>query len=534
MDKEQTQVLFSYLKKHGVDKEKLQLLLSTGATLTGATGLRRWVAERDIEYFCKAYFASEFTLAMPRVHRVMLKSLQDIADRAIQGKPGLKLAYAIPRGHSKTTLVARILPIHGLLFSWSPLTVLLGNNATAARRMLKNIRECLETNEALQEDFGVISGDVWRDERLEYDGNVIVCFGVGSGAIRGVSTPAQRPSLIIGDDLDDDGSVRSAVELEAQTEWLDKNVMALGDNVAFTTSYCFVGTILRRTSLIQHIIDSPDFTSTVEQGVKRFADNSDLWDQWRNNYIALAKAGKKPVDAESDEFYVANKDAMLQGTELLWPRKDGYWNLQVYRLSRGEAAFYSEIQNQPREAGGTLGKMPRIKTPPAEELSASWWRVAALDPTIRGGKTNDKSAWVEAYYNPTRKELIFSYCDAAQRPASKTVDVVMKRLRTPQRFSGLWVESNSAGTLIADSIQQQIDKESLNYSITQIHNSKPKDDRIGALSIYAARQQIFFSDDIDPELINEFEGYPGYRWDDALDACATIVQELAKQGFLDL
>jgi hypothetical protein len=526
-------LLVRYLKRH-ISDDIFSLLVANDVPLTGPTGLRRWLAERDLEYFAKAYFSEEFSLPLADIHKVFVADIEDIRRRALAGEPGLKVARAIPRGHSKTSWYSRLMPLHGLLYGWSPLTVLLGNNATAARRLLRNIREVCETNEALAEDFGAIPGEVWGEERLEHGSAAIVCFGVGSGAVRGVSKPGQRPSLIVGDDLDDDASVRSAIQLESNTEWWDKAIMALGDNVTFTTSYAVVGTIIRSTSLMQHILDAGDFQATIEQGVKRFADRGDLWEQWREWYIEQAKQGTKPTTPAEDAFYQEHREEMLEGTEVLWDRPDAYYQMMLYRLSRGEPAFFSEIQNQPSEAGGNLGKLPLVKLP--DDLS-EWNLVASLDPTTKGGKTNDKSAWIEAYFHRRRKEIIFTFCDARQRPASQTVDFVVNRLRksnTTKRYDGLWIEANSAGTLIADSIDQRAQAENLNYNVIQVQNSAPKDERINILSVYVARGQVFASENVDPEFIAEWDGYPSYRFDDALDAAATIVQQLQKAGLLDL
>jgi hypothetical protein len=525
-------VLTHYLKRH-LSHDAFVHLVTSGVPSTGPNGLRRWVAERDLEAFAKLYFPEEFHLELADIHKVFVSDIEDIRRRALTGMTGLKVARAIPRGHSKTTYYSRLMPLHGMLYGWSPLTIVLGNNQTAAERLLKNIRDCIETNELLAEDFPNVRGEVWQSDHLQAtNGCSIRCFGVGSGAIRGVSKPGQRPSLIIGDDLDDDASARSAVQLESNTEWFTKAVMSLGDNVSFTTSFVVVGTIISSASLMQHILDSADFHSVIEQGIRRFSNHPELWDQWRNWYIERAKQGHKPSSPAGDTFYQSHKVEMLRGTEVLWEREDAYYHMQVFRLSRGDAAFFSEIQNQPNEAGGNLGKLPLVPLP--TDLR-EYMLVAALDPTIKGGKGRDKAAWVEAYVHPIRKEVIIAFCDATQRPASQTVEFVVNRLKQSQkRYDGLWVESNAAGTLIADSIEQKLTVEATHYSVIQVNNSAPKDERIGHLSVFVARGQLFVADSIDPEFTSEWYGYPSYRFDDALDAAATIVMQLKKASMLDL
>lgn len=516
--------LVRYLRRH-LSADAFRYLVALEAPLTGPTGIRRFVASLDLEAFAKLYFPGEFTLAFPPIHEKFLRDCQDIRDRAVARRPGRKFVRAVPRGHAKSTYYARILPLHGFLFGWSPLTVLLGNNAVAARRLLKNIRELVETNDAIREDFGDLRGAVWQEERIEsVTGAAIVAFGAGSGAIRGVSKPEARPALVIGDDLDDDDSVRSPVELAANTEWLDKGVMALGDQVAFTTSFVFVGTLIRKTSLLQHLIDSPDFDVIVERGVTRFADNGALWDAWRQWFLAQARQQQAPPDPASDAFYQEHKDALLAGAAVLWERPDAYYQLMRSKLARGDAAFASEVQNQPESLGGFTVALVDALPPDL----AGWRRYGALDPTIKG---RDLAAWVEALYNPRTRQVVVTYLDAAARPYQETIDAVMARLRS-LRFDGLWVESNAHGSIVIDLLQERIDAAGLYYTPQPVHNSIPKAERIQALSEFFGRDQLFILRDVDPELVRELEGTSSF--DDAADALALLVLELKDLGYLDL
>lgn len=515
--------LVHYLRQH-ISQDVFDLLVANEVPLTGPTGLRRFIAALDIEAFCRLYLGDEFTLAFPEVHRRFLADMQEVRDRAREGRPGLRLARAVPRGHAKSTFYARVLPLHGFLFGWSPLTVLLGNNATAARRLLKSIREMVEATPAIREDFDGVRGDLWGEERIESaTGEAIVAFGAGSGAIRGVSSPGSRPTLVIGDDLDDDESVRSPVQLASNKEWLDKGVMALGDQVGFTTSFVFVGTLIRKTSLLQHIIESPDFDVIVEQGVKRDASNGALWQQWRAWFLEHARAGQQPKDPASDTFYQEHKDALLDGTEVLWPRPDAYYHLMLYKLARGDAAFASEIQNQPDQAQRTP-----ITLVPSLPTGRTWRRYAALDSTVKG---RDLAAWVEAHFDPVAKQLFVTYVNAQHLDYRETIDAAVARLKTG-RFDGLWCETNAHGSIVLDLLQERITAAGLYYTPQPINNRLPKEQRIQALSEYFGREQLFILADVDEELVRELEGNSAH--DDAADALATLVLALKDLGLLDL
>lgn len=528
--------LYFYAKRH-ISDEQLFRLAKSNMPLTGPNGVRRWVAARDFEAFLKLYFPDEFVWDFGDIHYQFIQDIQGIRNRRIAKQAGIKLARAIPRGHAKSTYFSRMLPIWAFLYGWSPLTVLIGNNSTAAGRLVKNIKENCETNEALQEDFpGLGTTGVWGEERIEYLSSSIVCFGVGSGAIRGVSKPSARPSLVIGDDLDDDASVRSAVQLESNIEWFTKSVMGLGDQLFFTTSFIVVGTIIRKTSLMSHVLGLADFQSIVQRGVLRFANNGELWKQWGEWFIAQAMAGKPPETAEDDEFFQSRKDEMLAGAEILWPRPNGYYAMLKYRLANGDSAFASEIQNDPSSIAGKLGHLPKMSLP--EDIN-DWQLLASLDPTIKGGIKNDKAAWIEAYFHMPTKRVLIALCDAEQRAFADTVDMVLERLRASvkpgqRRYDALYCESNSAGTLMADQIEERCAAEALFYNVQRVHNSENKEDRIATLGVYASRGQLFVLDTIDQEFLDEYEQWPGYKWDDAIDAASTILRELAKLGLIDL
>lgn len=528
--------LIGYLKRH-MTYDQLSACVKDGVPMTGPWGLRRWVAERDVEAFAKLYFPTEFNLDLAPIHKSFVHDIEEMRRRRLGKVPGLKLARAVPRGHSKSTYYSRVAPIHGMLYEWSPLTILLGNNSTAAERLTKNIKDELETNEIIAQDFADPRGDVWQSNYLQSSNSSAVrSFGVGSGAVRGVSRPGQRPSMVIGDDLDDDQSVRSPVMLEANKEWFTKAVLPLGDQVTFTTSYVIVGTVIRSTSLMSYILASPDFQHIVERGVMSFADRQDLWDAWKEWFIQQAKAGNKPVDPSSDPFYQEHRAEMLAGTKVLWDRPDAYYTMMLYRLSSGEQAFWSEVMNDPNEVGGALGKMPVTDVVPNPK--EGWELMGSLDPTTKGGKSNDLAAWTECWFHRGRKEVIATYADSKQRPYGETIDTVAKRIKAMNdrgfRYSAIFCETNSAGEVIANTLNEELDRRGIWQTITKVNNSAPKDDRIGLLSHFAARRQFYVSEAIDEQFNTEWYGYPSFRFDDTLDSAATIVYQLNYMGLLDL
>jgi phage terminase large subunit-like protein len=506
-----------------------------GWPIEGPYGLRRWLASRSVEAFAKLYFPTEFTLPFAPIHHQMLQDMQEVKDRLAAGRPGLKLARAIPRNHAKSTFYSRLLPLHGFLYGWSSLTVLLGNNDDSAKRLVGNIKVAIETNPLLAIDFPLteIKGSSWGIERLENNsGGVITSYGVGSGAVRGISTGENRPSLVILDDIDDDRSVRSAIELANNIEWFDKSVSAIGDNVNYTTSFIAVGTIIRKTSLLKYIIDSAEYNRIVEQRIKQWS-TSPRWDEWQTQYLELARNNQQPKDASEDVFYQQHKAEMLANTQVLWDKADEYYYAMVYKLAHGSKAFSSEMQNDPLDNDSILGNIPYISLSTVNE--AEYDLLAALDPTVVGGKKNDLAAYVEVLFHRKRKEIIVSYVDAKQRTYGQTIDTIIKRIQSRGKiYNGLWIEDNAHGLIVKDLLNEKLRQNRLPYIANGVYNTQPKNDRIGALSEYIERGQLLFADNLPQEAIDELSMYPMAGHDDVLDAIATIVLYLKEKNLLTL
>ena len=491
---------------------------------TGPLGRRRLRAADDLEYFARAYFPDLFPTEPPPFHREAFALLNEIAANARQKRPGKRLAIAYPRGHSKTTIYSRVAVIHSLLYRWSPLTILIGNNDRSAKRLLKNIKDDLESNELLREDFPILHrpAKVWSATAIELaDGCAVSVFGRGSGAIRGVVSK-RRPTLVIGDDIEDDTSIRSEIETSALIEWWNRAVLAVGDNITGTTTYILVGTILARQSLFVSFAETPGVTALIYPALITPPTNTDLWAEWERHYTA------HPVDTpEADTFYQQHKAELAKGATLLWDRPDALWYIYQYRLSRGELAFQRELQNNPySDDTQPLGPLP-------ESDPITGYRIAALDPTVSGAKTADYPAYVEIVFDPATKKAVLDYCLAERADYGTTVRTIADRIaQLPKPLDGLVVEANSAGAVIADLLQQELIRRGRTEVATQIYNKVPKAQRIAALAVYARRGQFAIRRGLGGEFVREWQSYPAVRNDDALDAAATAMRFLEEQRLL--
>ena len=505
--------------------------------LTGPAGLRRYLAERDFETFLAVYFGDELTVPWSETHLGVLAQVQDLRNRWVSKRKGRKLALAIPRGLGKTSLLSRLQPLWRFLSGTSPLTLLIGNNAEAATRLVRNVRVCYEQNTRLQEDYPGVQGEVWTSEKLvNRNGSMIAGLSRGSGAIRGVSTGNSRVTLAVLDDIDDDQSVASAIETAQATDWLIKSVLPTGDNLRGTSSFVIVGTRLSKQSVLEYALTSPDFESTIRKGILAFPTNGARIADWERWLLKQAADQQAPSDYDSDTFWQTHKADLEQGSEVIWPQLGGALLYQYlrYRLAHGERAFRAEVQNE-LDDGSTLalGVYPTVEASQVPSR-ADCELLLSVDPSEGRSAKSDYAAVVEVLWHSSTRSLYVVWADLERRSYTEVISSTAERVKTRGTlYDGAWCEVNGLGGIFADLLQKRLNDDGCDLVAVRYYSRIPKNDRIALLGELARQGRLFFVTDLPDEMRREWESFPTGRNDDGLDAVATVALKLREQGRLD-
>ena len=193
-----------------------------GAALTGKGGIRQRLGAVDMEFFGRAYFPHYFSRPSPEFHRELdaiwqdgvLKGLTPSTPKLVKQisrMNGCKRVVAAPRGHAKSTSLTFKGTIHAVVYGYKHYPIIISDSSDQAEGFLDNIRVEFEENEAIREDFGDLTGKVWRSNVLVTSTNIKV-EAIGSGKkIRGRKHRNWRPDLLILDEwgyvpVDKDGS----------------------------------------------------------------------------------------------------------------------------------------------------------------------------------------------------------------------------------------------------------------------------------------------------------------------------------------
>lgn len=339
-------------KDDSPERVQLRREFEAGHPMTGPGGLRWKLGAIDMEFFGRAYFPHYFSKPSPEFHRELdaiwqqgvLKGRYPLtaADtKMISRLPGTRRAVAAPRGHAKSTNLTFKGTMHSTLYGYKHYPIIISDSSEQAEGFLDNIRVEFEENTAILEDFGVLAGSVWRSNVLLTKTNIKI-EAIGSGKkIRGRKHRNWRPDLIILDDVENDENVRTPEQRKKLKDWFDKAVSKCGDDY---TDIIYIGTLLHYDSLLAKTLTNPAYRSIKYKAVIQFSQADDLWQQWETIFTDLSNDDR---ESEALAFFQAHKEAMLEGTQVLWEEKLSYYDLMVMRVSEGEASFNSEEQNEP-------------------------------------------------------------------------------------------------------------------------------------------------------------------------------------------
>lgn len=337
-------------EQHFEYRNELLKEYQSGAKLSGEKGLRKKLAAIDLAYFGRAYLPHYFVRESPTFHEELdniwtqgvMKGLNPERDsKRISREKGCRRGIAAPRGHAKSTNFTFKDTLHAVLYKYKHYPIILSDSSDQAEGFLTDIKTELEENRIIHEDFGELQGKVWKNSVI-LTSTDIKLEAIGSGKkIRGRRHRNWRPDLIVLDDIENDENVNTPDQRKKLESWFYKAVSKAGDTY---TDIVYIGTILHYDSLLSKVLKNPEYHCVKYRGVISFTNNQSLWDSWEAIYTDLENDNRQE---DAREFFEANKEEMLEGTEVLWETKLSYYDLMIIKISEGEASFNSEIQNDP-------------------------------------------------------------------------------------------------------------------------------------------------------------------------------------------
>ena len=517
-------------KDDSPERVRLRREFAAGHPTTGPEGLRRKLGAIDMEFFGRAYFPHYFSRPSPEFHRELdaiwqqgvLKGRYPLtaADtKTISRLPGVRRAVAAPRGHAKSTNLTFKGTMHSTLYGYKHYPIIISDSSEQAEGFLDNIRVEFEENTAILEDFGPLAGSVWRSNVLLTKTNIKI-EAIGSGKkIRGRKHRNWRPDLIILDDVENDENVRTPEQRKKLKDWFDKAVSKCGDDY---TDIIYIGTLLHYDSLLAKTLANPAYRSIKYKAVIRFSQADDLWQQWETIFTDLSNDDR---ESEALAFFQAHKEAMLEGTQVLWEEKLSYYDLMVMRVSEGEASFNSEEQNEPINPDDCLFMEEWFDYYNEAEVNfgdPAFDFFGFIDPSLGKTKRSDFSAIVTLAKHKGSGYMYVVDADIERRHPDRIIADVLAKERWLRASFGhgyrkLGAETNQFQWFLKEELAKASAKAGLYLPIEEVQQTSDKVMRIQTLQPDVKNKYIKFNRR-HKRLLEQLTQFPMGAHDDGPDA----------------
>ena len=430
------------------------------------------------------------------------------------------IAWACPRQHAKTAYGTNIYPVHQAVYRHRTFIIVVSETVTVAGTFIQWGNRQLKFNRKLIEDFGMLlferpsSNEIDnKEEYVTQNGVKVMARGAG-GQMRGMRYGSTRPQLMILDDLESEEDVRTKEQRAKILAWFNEEALPAIDKSKGKVIY--VGTILSFDSLLDIVIrEDKRFRSRRYKAVESYATNSDLWDEWKDIYLADDEDAPK----KARQFYEDNEDKMLEGTKLLWGEYWTYYDFMVLLTNMGVKSFTQEYQNEPTDEERQIFKVEQFfYYDEGQTFSHEQFEFYAGIDFAMGKEKGDFSAMVTIAKNRTTGVCYVVDVFNKRLHPKEFIEVIIDRVRTYQ-YTLIAIEAQMAQEFFADTLGDRL--QDLGYPahtrLVPVKQRTRKELRIEAMSPDVHNGRIRYKKS-QTELIGQYEKYPMVAYDDMVDA----------------
>lgn len=390
-----------------------------------------------------------------------------------------RLLFVAPRGFAKSSICSRFYPLWLSLFGYKKDIFLVSATISLAKENLRFIRNELENNEKLIEDFGEQKSDKWTEDYLLLrNGTTIRAKG------RGFQIRGFRPDLIVCDDLEDEEIIYSKEQRDKLENWFFRTLIpALKPDQTLV----YIGTKLHQFSLISKLEEKPEFLLKKYQAI---TNGLSIWED-------------------------------------LWTLE----RLKRLRTEMGTYAFESEFQNNPI----SLEEQP-IKAHYLEGVKIAGqveMKCLVLDPAISERQTSDYRAI--SIFGRTGDGFKELYSEHGKWPITEQVEKVIDlwgKFGLKSETDRIILEMVGFQKVLKDLMLKEFRKRKIWLPITEAElgtgeDKRPKDKLTRLLGIAHLFEQRLV-EIVNPELKQELLAFPFGDYDDLVDTCVYALHWLMK------
>lgn len=469
----------------------------------------------------------------PDFHVKLSKILDSVSNR----NRTARIAWAASRGHAKSAYLSNAFPVHEIAFRKRKMLLIISETNAGSKKFIKWVANQLKYNAKLREDFGVILHEQKTRNEKDSEEAFLTTTGIKLEAtslgtqIRGFRNGAQRPDLIILDDLESRDSNNTPELRQKAKDWLNQDLMPAYDPTQ--TAVIFMGTLVHVDSLLNYVLkERRDFIVNEFPAILDFPKRMDMWAEFERIYkeyiptdeelSAMETADKEmltPSAQAAMRYYAENTFEMDEGSKVLWKSRFPLAQLFLEKVNYGSKAFNTEFMNNPLDEESQIFHPDRFYTyEHGKTFPHRDYYIAMGMDFAMGKQRGDFSALVTvAKHKATNKVYVVDAFIERLHP-DKFLDAIVERVKRYQPDI-IGAEAQMAQEFFVDKL-----KESLQYvgypahnRVKKIHQRQRKELRIEAMLPDIENGNIVFCRE-HTELLEQFERY-GSKWhDDGPDA----------------
>lgn len=510
----------------------------------------------DPAYFYKTYLPNYFKNNPAPYHQELPILFQ------FKQRPLVVLA---PRGGAKTTFLFGE-TLRRIALGIDKFIIRVEVSEDVASKEMYKIRYEIETNRQLYEDFGDLKGSPWQALEL-YFSNGSMLWGRGSKQpIRGATYLDTRPTGIIYNDVETIKQVQNQDTTDAIYDALLLDALpALRPQEAGGGFLAIVGTLLGQNSMLSKMREAPLAKQIQYEALEGDMEIIELLlskvarDIVEIDYYLRDNTGNDKEEMKKQrEFFYNRPDYMelIQQIKSYWPERYPVEDLLIQAVKMGISSFKQEYLHIPIDSDGTVAFPDSLFSNSDSQYEIymipdnhQFVRAIFLDPSQRGAKSNDDTAFVTIFYDQqdrvgyvidvtagkmTIEDMVALSFDLAEKYLLGDV-VVGERIFPREQFvdSLFGYEDNGAQQWLESIFHDNSGKYGFFLpKLTGITHTGNKIARISQLSYYMEHYRIKFNFDSDQQKIlkNELRGLGSKRLHDdradALESCWSLVEKV--------
>lgn len=507
-------------------------------------------AETDMLYFFYEYFSEARnpgnpdnlvpTKAVdmadaPNFHAKLSRILDSVSNR----NRTARIAWAASRGHAKSAYLSNAYPVREICFRNRKMILIISETNAGSKKFIKWVAGQLKYNVKLREDFGILLHEQKTRNEKDSEEAFLTTTGIKMEAtslgtqIRGFRNGNQRPDLILLDDLESLDSNNTPELRQKAKDWLNSDLMPAGDPE--NTAFIFMGTLVHFDSLLNYVLkERRDFVKNDFPAIIKPPKRTDLWAEFERIYREYEPTDDEMEamlddDTEMTEtpnakaamtYYHANKEAMDEGAEVLWPDRFPLPALMLEKVNFGTKSFNSEFMNNPIDEESQIFVPERFYYyEPGRTFKHSEYYFGMGMDFAMGKQRGDYSALITvAKHKATGKTYVVDAYIERVHPDVFLKEIVERVKRFQPDIIG--AEAQMAQEFFVDTLKAEL--EYIGYPahsrVKKIQQRQRKELRIEAMLPDIENGNIVFCRGEHATLLEQFERY-GSRWhDDGPDA----------------